>query len=218
MPTRQPTPIFVPFVDPQSAESTEISNLDQIVRTTLNPSGAIPTDPNIPQIISNLNTISYNAPAVRVDYDTTCQWKPMSSGHVVKMFLNLAIIGDMQTLVDDDVDMDLVTLTIEEEGTNKTLFSNSYDPGLDQFNATDEVRMFILAESIDNQDFQVSQGVALNIRLQTTLTIGSGGTAPTFFNGVAPFFPLTADTFSKMFSQSGIVFYVDRFREKFRGE
>ena len=74
--------------------------------------------------------------------------------------------------------------------------------------------MFIIRQAVDNQSLEVSQGVPVNIRIVATITQGTGGTDPTFFMGVSPFFPLTADTISKMFSSSGVVFYLDRSRDQ----
>jgi len=213
MPQRQPTPIFVPFIDTGTLRDITVSNLDQI---TLSPvSGSItPTDPNIPQIISNLNEMPFYSGADITAYDVTSQWTPMSSGHIVKMFVNIAVCAEMPTHTDDDIDIDLITVTVSEAGTGKTIWENTFAPQLDQFNSALEERMFIVRVAIDNQSYQVSAGTKVNIRVSSTLTVGSGGTPPTFFMGVSPFFPMTADTISKMFSTSGVVFYLDRDREK----
>ncbi len=213
MPQRQPTPIFVPFIDTGTLRNITVSNLDEILFSpTIG--GTVSTDPNIPQIISNLNEMPFNSGGDLTAYDVTTQWTPMSSGHVVKMFINIAVAAEMPTHTDDDVDIDSITIEITEQDTNKVLFLQTYSPGLAQFNAALEERMFIIRQSVDNQSIQVDKGVAINIRIVATITLGTGGTNPTFFMGVSPFFPLSADTISKMFSSSGVVFYLDRDREK----
>jgi len=213
MPRRQPTPIFVPFIDTGTLRDITISNIDQI---TLSPvSGSVtPTDPHIPQIISNLNQMPFYSGADITAYDVTTQWTPMSSGHIVKLFVNIAVCAEMPTWTDEDIDIDRITVTISEAGTGKVIWENSFAPALDQFNSALEERMFLIRVAIDNQSYQVSQGTKINIRVSSTITQGTGGTDPTFFMGVSPFFPMTADSLSKMFSQSGVVFYVDRDREK----
>jgi len=213
MPQRQPTPVFVPFISTRSTLSSNVSDLDEIIRTT--PSGGeIPTDPNIPQIISNLNAFAYNVQATLTNLNETCQWTPMSSGHVAKMWVNIAIIGDMTAFTDETVTWDDISITLTETGTGNVLWRTRVNTGITIFNAAGEVRMFIVAQAVDNQSFMVSQGVPININVTTTHTQTSGGTDPTFQFGIVPFFPLTADSNSKFFSQSGIVFYLDRFRSK----
>ena len=207
MPRRQPTPIFVPFQDTQTMLSTVVSDLDQVIRTALNPDSAIPTDPNTPQIISNLNTMAFWGAGNRTAYDTTCQWTPMSSGHVVKMFVNIGTVMDMTAFTDNSTTWDTVTVSVTEAGTGNSLFSRVYPTGLDVFNAAGEARMFIVADPVDNQSFFVAQGVAVNIRVQCDFT---ETITQVFQLGVVPFFPTQPDTLSKFFSQSGIVFYVDR--------
>ena len=72
--------------------------------------------------------------------------------------------------------------------------------------------MFIASETIVGQDILISEGLPLLIQVTTT---NVGDTANiTWESGVIPFFPATIDTASKFFSQSGIVFYVDRDRNK----
>ena len=213
MPQRQPTPVFVPFLDVQSLTSSNVSDLDEIIRTTAR-DGEIPTDPNIPQIISNLNAFAYSTAADLAQYNVTCQWTPMSSGHVAKMWVNIAMVGDMTGFTDETVTWDTVQITLTEAGTNNVLWDRSYNTGITIFNLAGETRMFIIAQPVDNQSFFVEQGVAVNIHLRTTSTQTTGGTDPNMFFGLAPFFPLTADAFSKFFSQSGIVFYLDRVRSK----
>ncbi len=63
----------------------------------------------------------------------------------------------------------------------------------------------------------MSAGVPIEIRIFAELTQGTAGTDPTFFMGTSAFFPMTSDTISKMFSTSGILFYVDRDRETHHG-
>ncbi len=212
MPQRQPTPIFVPFIDTGTLRDITVSNLDQILFSPTD--GTVPTDPNIPQVISNLNSMPFYSAADLTLYDVTTQWTPMSSGHVTKMFINIAVAAEMPTHTDDDVTLETISIQITEQGTNKVLFLQTYDSGITIFNAALEERMFIIRQSVDNQSLEVSQGVPVNIRITSTLTIETGNTAPTFFMGVSPFFPLTADTISKMFSSSGVVFYLDRSRDQ----
>ncbi len=215
MPQRQPTPIFVPFIDTGTLRDITVSNLDQIALSPV--SGTVtPTDPNIPQIISNLNEMPFYSSADILAYDVTTQWTPMSSGHIVKMFVNICLAAEMPTHTDDDVDINTVSVEISEAGSGRMLWRNTFGAPLDQFNAALEERLFLIRAGTDNQSIEVSQGVKINIRVNTTITVGTAGTDPTFFHGVSPFFPLTADTISKMFSVSGVVFYVDRTREKNR--
>ena len=214
MPQRQPKAEFIPFLDDsQTLRDITVSNLDQILFSPTSGTTTV-TDPHIPQIISNLNEMPFVSAADLVAYDVTTQWTPPASGHVTKMFLNICIAAEMPTHTDDDVDIDTISVIISESGTGKTIFSQQYVPGLAQFNAALEERLFIIRQSIDNQSIEVSQGVPINIRVTSTITVGTPGTDPTFFMGTSPFFPMTADTISKMFSVSGIVFYLDRDRER----
>jgi len=212
MPQRQPEPVFVPFMDINGLRDITVSNLDEILFSPVE--GTTPTDPNIPQVISNLNEMPFFSAPDLTPYDVTTTWTPMSSGHVVKMFLNICLAMEMPTHTDEDIDIDDITIEITEQGTNKVLFLQTYVPGLGTFNAALEERLFIIRQAVDNQSLQVSKGVPVNIRIVATLTQGTGGTDPTFFMGVSPFFPMSADSISKMFSSSGIVFYLDRDREK----
>ena len=154
MPQRQPTPTFVPFIDTGTIRDITVSNLDQILFSPTS-GGTVPTDPNIPQIISNLNEMPFNSGGDLTAYDVTTQWTPMSSGHVTKMFINIAVAAEMPTHTDDDVDIDSITIEITEQDTNKVLFLQTYSPGLAQFNAALEERMFIIRQSVDNQSIKV---------------------------------------------------------------
>ncbi len=212
MPQRQPTPIFVPFFDTQDMRTTNVSDLDQLIVTATNPDGAFPTDPGIPQIISNLNSMAYWPGVDITNADVTCQWTPMSSGHVVKMFVNIAWIGDMTAHTDDDAILNNIRVTITEASTGNILWDRTYNPGIDTFNAANETRMFIIKQPVDNQALEIRQGHAVNIRLRSDLTFETPGTDPVFFNGVVPFFPTNIGAESKFFSQSGVVFYMDRDR------
>ena len=75
-PQRTPEVLFVPWMDTTGTRTVTVSDLNQINRTALNPGGATPTDPNIPKLISNLNTLSYHAAADLTGYDITVQWTP----------------------------------------------------------------------------------------------------------------------------------------------
>ena len=131
------------------------------------------------------------------------------------MFVNICIASELATHVDDDVTFDSVTVSVTEAPSGSVIWQRKYTTGLALFDAVEE-RLFIIADTSDQQNFRVNQGQAYDIRVQTELLQGTGGTDPTFFIGVSPFFPTTADTFSKMFSQSGIVFYLDRERHHAR--
>ena len=214
MPQRTPQAIFVPWIDTTGTRTVVVSDLNQISRTALSAGGAFPTDPHLKRIFSNLNNLSFHSAADLTAYDITIQWTPEYSGHVVKMFINIAIVAEMPTNTDEDITFDRVEIEVRERGTGNRLWMNSYTPGLNIFNAANEERMFIIADPVDKRDFLVQQGVAVDIRLRCFITQDTGGTDPTFFMGVPDIFPLTADTNSKMFYESGIVFYVDRDRSK----
>jgi len=213
MPQRQPKPIFVPFINNNGLRDITVSNLDEIIFSP-GIAGTASSDPNVKQTISNLNEMPFNSSPDLTALDQTMSWVPSVSGHVVKMFLNLCIAAEMPTHTDEDIDIDSITVEITESGSNRVLLLRTYVPGLGQFNAALEERLFLIQESVDNQSIEVSAGVPVEIRIFATITQGSGGTDPTFFMGTSAFFPNTSDTISKMFSTSGIVFYVDRDRAK----
>ena len=189
-----------------------VSNLDEIIRTQLNPQGVIETDPTIPQIISNLNTMAFHTAADLTAYDVTNQWIAKASVHIVKMCVNICIASEMPTHTDDDVRFHSVTISVTEAPNGDVIWTRKYTTGLGLFDAALEERLFIVADTTDQQNFRVNQGQAYDIRILCEVEEIGSGTNPTFFQGLAPFFPTTVDTNSKFFSQSGVVMYLYRER------
>ena len=204
MPQRQPTAYFAPFVDTSTMATTNVSDLDTITRSSLT------TDSNVPQIISNLNTMAFFQAGNDTNYSVSSIWTPPASGHLVKFTINIAAILDLTTRSSDDITMTSVNITLTEAGTNNVIWQRSYATSFAAQDAAGETRMFIASETVANQSIEVSEGVPININVAP---VNTGDTANiVWVTGVVPFFPNTIDTNSKFFSQSGIVFYIDRDR------
>ncbi len=204
MPQRQPKAYFVPLHTVNNNSTTVVSNLDTLTKSSLT------SDSNIPQTISNLNTIGFWDAGDDTDYDETTIWTPPASGHLVKFTINIAALNQVTVRSGDDITFTTLTITLTERGTNNVLWSRAYDTGFAIQDAADEVRLFVASETVANQSIGVSEGVAINIRVQTT---NVGDTANiTWESGVVPFIPQRIDSASKYFSTSGIVFYIDRNR------
>ncbi len=199
-----PKAIFVPLIDTATMNTTNVSDVDEIIRTALTVGGAIPTDVNIPQTISNLNTMAYYRTTDDVAFDTTYQWIPPITGKVDKFFLNVCMIGNMDAFTDDGNFWDTVRITVTKGGSD-VYYDQIFPTGLAEFDAAGEVRLFIVAQPVWGNDFFVRGGSPVDIRIRTTNT-----KTPTnvMHWGMVPFFPTTADSNSKFFSQSGIVFHI----------
>ncbi len=215
MPQRQPEAIFVPFETGVATTTTEVNALDEITFAGLETAGVVPSDPTIPQIFTNTNTLVSNTAASLEVFDHNMIWTPKSTGRIVKLFINIGMIGDMSAFTDETVTWDTTRIFISEVGTGKTIYDNIFPFGGAIFNAADEVRLEVFKISIDNQEFEIKQGATIRIRLITTHTQTTGGTDPTYVTGVTQLFPITADLNQKFFTRSGIVFYVDRTRESY---
>ena len=204
MPQRQPTPYFVPCTDSSNLNVTNVSDLDTITLSSLT------SDSNVPQIISNLNSMAFHEEGDDTDYSVSTVWTPPVSGHLVKFTVNIAALTNVSVRTGDDILFRALTVTLQEVGTNNVIWSRAYSTSFAIQDAVGETRMFIASETVANQSIEVSEGVPINITVQTT---NIGDTANiTWQTGMVPFFPHTIDTNSKFFSQSGIVFYIDRDR------
>ncbi len=182
--------------------TTNVSDLDTITRTT---NGArLPTDVNIPQTISNLNTMAYHDFGDNTEIDTTIEWVPPITGKVDKFFLNIAVLMNMTARSTNSTIFNSVTITLTKGG-NDVLWTQTFPTGFALQDAAGEVRMFIIAQPIWGNDFFVRGGSPVNIRIQTSFTQTSSNTIEM---GLVPFFPTTADSNSKFFSQSGIIFHI----------
>ena len=170
------------------------------------------SDANVPQIISNLNSMGFSDAGDDTNYDETTTWVPTVSGHVTKFTINIAALNQVTVRTGDDITFATLSVSITERGTGRLIWSKNYQTGFAIQDAADEVRMFIASETVVGQDIIISEGLPLLIQVTTT---NIGDTANiTWESGVVPFFPATIDTTSKFFSQSGIVFYVDRDRDR----
>ncbi len=204
MPQRQPKAYFAPFTDTTEMNTIVVSDMNTITSSSLD------TDSNVPQTISNLNTIAYHSSTDNTAYNVNSVWTPPASGHLVKFTINIAALNQVTVRSGDDITFTTLTVTLTEQGTGNVLWVRAYATGFAIQDAVDEVRLFHASETVANQSIGVSEGVAINIRVQTT---NVGDTANiTWESGVVPFIPKQIDTASKYFSTSGIVFYIDRNR------
>ena len=206
-----PEAVFVPFTPTGLMIETSAAGLDEIIRTALNPSGAIPID-RAPQTITNIDDFSYFRTADDTALDVTFQWIPEATGKIDKFYVNLATIGNMTGFTNDGNFWDTVIITITRHGGDDILWTRTYNTGLAEFDANTEVREFIIADPIINQSFRIRAGNPLNIRIQTTNT-----KTPTnvMHWGIVPFFPqqipaTAADV--QYWSQSGILWFISRDR------
>ena len=203
-----PEAVFVPIADTQVMATTNVSDLDTITRTALNPDSAIPVEANLGETFSNLNTMAFHAFTNDTNIDRTYQWIPEATGRVTKFFINLATLCDVTTRSGDDVTFTNVQITISKVGGTDRYFDQSFATGFALQDAVGETRMFIVSQPIIGRGFPIRKGNPLNIRIRTT-TIGD--TANIVFRmGIVPLFPATIDSFSKFFSRSGVLFYIER--------
>ncbi len=203
MPRRQPTPYFAPFTDTTEMNTVVVSDLNTITASSLD------TDSNIPQTVSNLNIISYHSSTDNTAYNVNSVWTPPASGHLVKFTINIAALMEMTAFTNNSSTFTGVNVTLTEVGTGKVIWKQNYLTGFAAVVEVADVEMFVAHETVANQSYEVSEGVAININVTTVFTQTDTNTI-TF--GVVPFFPLTINTFSKFFTQSGVVFYIDRDR------
>ncbi len=202
-----PEAIFVPLIDTATMRTENVSDIDEIIRTSgtsVAGNTALPTDVNIPQTISNLNTMAYYRTSDDTAFDTTYQWVPPITGKIEKLFVNICMIGSMTAHTDNGNFWDTVRVTITKGGDDN-IIDHIIPTGLAEFDAVGEARLFIVAEAVWGNNFFVRGGSTVDIRVRTTNT-------KTITNvmhwGMVPFFPTTADSNSKFFSQSGIVFHI----------
>ncbi len=203
MPRRHPTPYFAPFTDTTEMNSVVVSNMDTITASSLD------TDSNIRETISNLNNIAYHSSADNTAYNVNSVWTPPASGLLVKFTINLAVLMEMTAFTDNGATFQRVDVTLTEVGTENVIWSQQYVTGFAEVVAITDVEMFVARETVSNQSYKVSEGVPININV-TTVFAQTATNVVTF--GIVPFFPLTINTFSKFFTRSGIVFYIDRER------
>ena len=203
MPQRQPTPYFVPFTDTTELNSVTIADIDTITVSSLD------TDANVPQSISNLVSMAYHSSTDNTAYNVDVVWTPPVSGHLVKFTINIAALMEMTAFTSNSATFTGVNITLTEVGTNNVIWRQNYITGFSAVVAITDVEMFVARETVSNQSYEVSEGVPININVTTTFVQTATNTI-TF--GVVPFFPLTANAFTKFFTPSGIVFYIDRDR------
>ncbi len=86
------------------------------------------------------------------------------------------------------------------------MWTQTFATGFAIQDAAAEVRMFVVAEPIWGNSFFVRGGSPINIRIQTSTIWDTANI--TWEMGLVPFFPTTADSNSKFFSQSGIIFHI----------
>ena len=204
-----PEAIFIPFITTQAMNTTNVSDLDTITRTTLNPNSSQPIDVNIPQTISNLNTMAYHDYGDDTNILQRFEWVPPESGLVNKLFLNFAILCNVTARSSDDVTFESVQISIRK-GDDDLIKPKNYGTGFAIQDAAGEVRMFIVADALWNNEFFVRKGSPITITIESITT---GDTANiTWEMGLVPFFPTTIDSNSKFFSQSGIVMHLSNAR------
>ena len=200
-----PEAIFIPFITTQAMSTTNVSDLDTITRTTLNVNSSQPLDVNIPQTISNLNTMAYHDYGDDTNLSQSFQWVPPETGLINKMFLNFAVLCNVTTRSSDDVTFESVQVSIRK-GDDDLIKPLVYPTGFSAQDAVGEVRMLIVTDPIWNNEFFVRKGSPITITVSSTTT---GDTANIVFEmGLVPFFPTTIDSNSKFFSQSGIIMYL----------
>ena len=199
-----PEAIFVPFIDTTTLITHDIADVDQLIRTSLNTSGALTTDVNIPQTISNLTIASFTSAGNDTEYDKTFQWVPPITGKVDKFFLNFAILMNMSARSSNQSVFDSVEVTLTKGGEDRYFFE-TFPTGLAAFDAANESRIFIVAQPIWGNSFFVRGGSAIDIRIKCNVTQTATNT---FQMGMVPFFPTSLDVLSKFFSQSGIIFHI----------
>ena len=130
-----PEAIFVPFIDTTILVTNTVSTFDFLARTAKNVSSALPTDVNIPQIISNLDAVGFASAGDDTAYDKTFQWIPPITGKVDKFFLNFAIIMNMSARTADDATFDDVIITITKGGED-VYYRETFATGLAALDAT----------------------------------------------------------------------------------
>ena len=156
MPQRQPTAYFVPLQTVHPASTTVVSDLDTLTRSSLT------SDSNIPETISNLNTIGFYDAGDDTDYDETTIWTPPVSGHLIKFTINIAALNQVTVRSGDDITFTTLTVTLTEQGTGNVLWVRAYATGFAIQDAVDEVRLFHASETVANQSIGVSICFGMN--------------------------------------------------------
>ena len=182
--------------------------MDTLTRSTLT------SDSNVPQTISNLTDTHFWSAGDNTAYDTTTIWTPPASGHLVKFTINIAALMNMSARSTNDATFTRLNVTLTEAGVGNVIWRQNYTTGFALQDATGEARMFIASETIANQSYEVSEGVPINIRVDTTFEQTATNTVQL---GVCNFFPTSIDAVDKFWSPSGIVFYIDRERVQHDG-
>ena len=99
-----------------------------------------------------------------------------------------------------------VQVTIRK-GNDDLIKPRTYSTGFAAQDLAAEVRMFIVADAIWNNEFFVRKGAPITI----TITGNFAQTATNVIEmGLVPFFPTTTGVGSKFFSQSGIVMHLQK--------
>ncbi len=203
-----PEAVFVPLQDTQALASTVPSDLDTITRTALNPDSAIPIEGNLGDTFTNLNVMAFHDYGDDTNIDRMFQWVPESTGRVTKFFINIATLCQVTGRTADSVTFENVTITLSRVGGADKYYSQSFGTGFALQDATDEVRMFVVAQPIIGRGFPIRKGNPINIHIETTTTGDSAGI--TWEMGIPELFPITADSLSKYWYRSGILFYIER--------
>ena len=203
-----PEAVFVPLQDTQALASTVPSALDTITRTALNVDGAIPIEGNLGDTFTNLDVMGFHDYGDDTNIDRTFQWIPEATGRISKFFINIATLCQVTVRTAEAVTFESVQITLSKVGGTETYFDQSFGTGFASQDATDEVRMFIVSQPVIGRGFPIRKGNPVNIRIRTITT---GDTANiTWEMGIPQLFPMTADSLTKFWTRSGILFYIER--------
>ena len=210
-PQRFPSKMVIPITDTQATATTNISDLDEIIRTTPTQANTIPVD-DYSRLFSNLNSMQYHDYGDDTEIDRTFTYMPEASGNLDKIVLHFGVLLNMTARSSDASTFTTLAITISDVG-GKQILHRTYSTGLAESDAAAEVRMFIVAESVSTQHHTIQEGSPINIHI-----VSSGNTLSanhTWEMGIPHLFPLTIDTGSKWLYEPNITFHISRMREKF---
>ncbi len=185
--------------------------LTGLTRTALNNDSAIPID-RYPQTISNISNINYQRTADDANLDVTFQWIPEATGRIDKFFINIATMMHITARTADGVTFNDATISFTKVGGQDVFYTQVFPTGITERTADEDTDLFIVAHPVLNQSFNIRTGNPINIRVQASMTVGTGATA---HMGICPFFPqqipITAGDVL-FWAHSGVMFYISRNR------
>ncbi len=192
------TDVFLPIRDTLATTSLTISGTT-ITKSTQG--GNVPIDEQ-DEIASDIDTINFYNEGNDTEFNQTYRWTPDMSAIVYKTRVQIAFALNVSSISAGSFDLTNVAIRFQEQPVPKVLYENDFAVTMGALSTVSDAFFILDADVVE--PFKVFSGNPIDIRIQTTVTTGTG----TFQVGVLPLFCYTTPAVMKPFTSSGITFHI----------